>query len=729
LVIFEGGKMNDKGYELGSGISTWMNGMAHDITFIVTQDCNLRCKYCYQVNKNSDNIMSFDTAKKAIDYFINNRETFAYKAVVWEFIGGEPFLEIDLIDKITDYIKLQLFKNDHPWFSLFRLNFSTNGILYDDKKVQRYIAKNNQKCNIGITIDGTKEKHDLQRIYANGKGSYNDVVKNIPLWLKQFPGSGTKVTFGSDDLKYLKDSIIHLWSLGIKNVPANVVFEDVWKSGDDKIFEKQLKELADYIIDNRLWNKYDTTLFDDKLGGPISDSLRKKNRCGAGMMIAIDSKGNFYPCLRYAEYSLEKAPAYIIGNVEKGIDFDKVRPFIGLSLETQCDEECINCEIVDGCAWCQGHNYDTTFGVTNYKRAKYICNMHKARYKANEYYWSRLREEFNIHRYGKIPKSRHLYFITDDNCIEHCNYTSHNTTDVMSDEVIQKGLKFAEDNFYTPIILNSKNNKNIKNINKFSILDRIEIYSNDTTVNENNQKKFQVVSSKTIELGVKSDVCILNLEFDEIKDLYKFTKILYKSCDRVNLNVKYDTRDIDFNFYEDQLRKVSNLIIDIYKKTGVLKELNKITDILFIKDMENCNAGEKNFALAPNGKIYPCPKFYFEDKSSYIGDLELGIDQNDSNLFEYKNAPVCNNCTVYHCDRCVYLNKKFTLEYNTPSSIQCKIGSVEKKISIELINLLQVLSDNKGSLKIDVNLEDPLIKLVEQRDINPYALSAYTIKK
>ena len=70
--------------------------------------------------------------------------------------------------------------------------------------------------------------------------------KNIDLWKSQFKGT-TKVTFASDDLPLLKDSILDLWNRGIEDVAANVVFEDVWKENDDKVFESQLKSLADYI--------------------------------------------------------------------------------------------------------------------------------------------------------------------------------------------------------------------------------------------------------------------------------------------------------------------------------------------------------------------------------------------------------------------------------------------------------------------------------------------------
>ena len=54
--------------------------------------------------------------------------------------------------------------------------------------------------SIGITIDGTRKKHDLNRIWKGDgpeRGSYDDVVRNIPLWIEQFPGAGTKVTISS----------------------------------------------------------------------------------------------------------------------------------------------------------------------------------------------------------------------------------------------------------------------------------------------------------------------------------------------------------------------------------------------------------------------------------------------------------------------------------------------------------------------------------------------------
>ena len=120
---------------------SWNAGISKSITFIVTKDCQLACKYCYLVGKNEKERMLFEVAKAAIDYVLDkeNDPNFAYESVVWDFIGGEPFLEIDLIDKICDYIKQELFRRDHHWFNSYRFSFSTNGINYDSEKVQRFI--------------------------------------------------------------------------------------------------------------------------------------------------------------------------------------------------------------------------------------------------------------------------------------------------------------------------------------------------------------------------------------------------------------------------------------------------------------------------------------------------------------------------------------------------------------------------------------------------------------
>ena len=387
----------------------WQSGIAKYITFIVTKDCQLACKYCYLVGKNTKERMTFDVAKQAIDYILNHEDEMREESVVWDFIGGEPFLEIDLIDKICDYLKTEMFRRNHHWFNSYRFSFSTNGINYHTEKVQRFIKKNREHLSIGITIDGTQKKHDLNRIYKTAemergimpkpedeRGSYEDVVRNIPLWLAQFPEGGTKVTISSADIPYIKQSVLHLYSLGIHEVNINCVFEDVWQEGDDKKFEEQLMQLADAIIDGGYYEDYACSFFSEHIGKPLDPKLENQNWCGAGRMLSVDAAGNFYPCTRFAAYSLRSKKPIIIGNVRDGIDQNKLRPFLTLDRLSQSPQKCIECEVASGCAWCQGENYDAAETSTIYQRATAICLMHKARVRANNYYWNKLYRKLEL---------------------------------------------------------------------------------------------------------------------------------------------------------------------------------------------------------------------------------------------------------------------------------------------------------------------------------------------
>ena len=407
----------------------WKEGLAKSITFIVTKDCQLACKYCYLVGKNTKERMTWEVAKQAIDYILDHEHEFTEESVVWDFIGGEPFLEIDLIDQICDYLKTEMFRRNHHWFNSYRFSFSTNGINYHSEKVQRFIQKNHDHLSIGITIDGTRKKHDLNRIWKTAemeqgimptaeeeRGSYDDVVKNIPLWIEQFPNGGTKVTISSADIPYIKESVLHLYSLGIHEVNINCVFEDVWHEGDDARFEEQLLQLADAIIEGEYYKDYACSFFTEHMGKPLDKKLENQNWCGAGRMLSIDAAGNFYPCTRFAQYSLRDKKAWIIGNVHEGIDPNKVRPFLTLDRCTQSKPECVDCEVASGCAWCQGENYDAADTSTIYQRSTAICKMHKARVRANNYYWNKLYRKLELEGIAQEEAQHHVKTSNSKNC-------------------------------------------------------------------------------------------------------------------------------------------------------------------------------------------------------------------------------------------------------------------------------------------------------------------------
>ena len=220
----------------------------------------------------------------------------------------------------------------------------------------------------------------------------------------QFPEAATKVTISSADIPYIKESVLHLYSLGIKEVNINCVFENVWKENDDFAFEEQLTELADAIIDQDLYRDHACSFFSELIGKPLDPERDNQNWCGAGKMLAVDAAGMFYPCTRFAAYSLRSKPAWVIGNVKDGIDQNKLRPFLMLDRTTQSPRECIECEVASGCAWCQGENYDAADTHTVYQRSTAICKMHKARVRANNYYWNRLFRKLELQEYEEQRK-------------------------------------------------------------------------------------------------------------------------------------------------------------------------------------------------------------------------------------------------------------------------------------------------------------------------------------
>lgn len=358
------------------------------ITFVVTKACQLQCKYCYLVGKNVNGKMSFDVARKAIDYILNEKRFLSIPSVTFDFIGGEPLLEIGLLDKITSYLIFSMRELNHPWMDRFHIKITTNGLLYSDDKVQRYINRYKDKLKLSISFDGIRTKHDLNRVFPNGRGSYDKVITSIPLWREQFPDEGTKMVVSHSDLQFVRDSAIYLIDLGIKVFDINTVLEDVWESGDDAIYERQLIDLADYIIDHDLEKDVFVSVFDPNIGMPL-DKDQKMNPCGR-MMMAIDSEGNYYSCMRFMDYSLRDKKARAIGNIYEGIDWNKLRPYRAIDNLSYSSPKCLECEIASGCKSCLAENYDSSISGSIYDRSVSACLMHKAKVRANNYYWNKL---------------------------------------------------------------------------------------------------------------------------------------------------------------------------------------------------------------------------------------------------------------------------------------------------------------------------------------------------
>lgn len=712
-------------YKIGKSPTQWSEN-AQTITFIVTEDCNLRCKYCYITHKASNKKMNFETAKKFIDYILTANINIADDVII-EFFGGEPMIEMDLVDKISDYFKLKSYELNHPWSWRYRFNFATNGVNYSSPAVQKYIKKNYGKLSIGISIDGTKEKHDLNRVFPDGSGSYETIEKNIPLWISQF-SPATKMTFASEDLKYLKDSVINLWEHGVTDVSSNVVFENVWKDGDDILFEKQLKELADYILDNKLFDKYYCTFFSDTIGGYATEEMLDSTFCGAGKMMALAPNGNIYPCVRYKDYSLNNHPERIIGTVDTGINFDLVRAFMVASSRYQDDSECLNCPIAAGCPQCQGFSYDEAETCTNFQRAKYICKMQKARVRANDYFFSKLFNNYGIKREHE-PNYPKMYFLLSDSFTTYCCYKNNDAGSnvKMSFEKIKQGLEFCSNNFYKPIFVHADDSfldsQIYNNLDQYNIIHIVPVSLWKHA--EKLKNVLFVYDEDSIEEGpLESENCIYNIDQDNISILSENIITLFSRVNRINVNILNLNKGLNEKVYVDQLQRIKEYILDLWKKGIKNKEINILTDILNSNDWCNCQAGDKSFVLAPNAKIYACPSFYKKDINSFIGDLDSGINNlKNAKLYKKEYHPICQVCDTKHCRICLYHNLIGTNEINVSPSYQCRKSYLERMISVELSQAICELSNTECSL-VPVDYFDPATRVptINQKNIGYYKI-------
>lgn len=175
--------------------------------------------------------------------------------------------------------------------------------------------------------------------------------------------------------------------------------------------------------------------------------------------------------------------------------------------------------------------------------------------------------------------------------------------------------------------------------------------------------------------------------------------VLLPSIARLNINLTdIDCfKDEQIEDYKKALAMLSDVLVNLYK-SGKTPQVNILTDRLALDGMHNCGAGDSNITIAPNGKFYLCPAFYYDEKaglsnrmnhvqkdsSRSVGDLEKGIEIPNSQLLKLNHAPLCRNCDAFHCHRCIWLNQKLTWDNNTPSHQQCVIAHLERNATRDL---------------------------------------------
>ena len=226
-------------------------------------------------------------------------------------------------------------------------------------------------------------------------------------------------------------------------------------------------------------------------------------------------------------------------------------------------------------------------------------------------------------------------------------------------------------------------------------------------------KKDVVVTDKLSD-GMEGGInVVLKTTLQDLTDNLIDTKKLLHRIPRLNLLVSdiYSQDDKGFNRYKESLESLADELAEIYLYGG-RTQLNVLTDRLSLSEMHNCGAGDSNLTLAPNGRFYVCPAFYYDSPEESVGSIDSGVDIKNPQLYKLSHAPLCRWCDAYHCRRCIWLNLKQTMDVNTPSHQQCVAAHIERNASRRLLLKLREYGMGKDFTDIkEIDYLDPLNKL------------------
>lgn len=326
------------------------------ISLVVTYSCNLQCTYCYEANK-SHYTMPISIAKKAI---LNAFDTLGeHEELEIDFFGGEPFLCFEFIKEIFNWVVYEV-KPTLPYIFFA----TTNGTLIH-KHIQQWVFENRSRFYCGLSIDGTKWMHDVNR-----SSSFDQI--DIDFFAKTWADQSIKMTISNETLPYLYEGVLFLQNKGFK-VECNLAEGIDWSNSSAlTTLHTQLMKLATYFLQN------DSTIIprildiDFKI---LENEQRFTKWCGAGenSMCTIDVDGQVYPCQMFTPLSAGK--------------LSKVKEQIPLKEELLYDESCRNCILGRVCGTCYGTNYLLTGNPA--KRNHNMCKIMRIRAIVSAFYNSK----------------------------------------------------------------------------------------------------------------------------------------------------------------------------------------------------------------------------------------------------------------------------------------------------------------------------------------------------
>jgi radical SAM protein with 4Fe4S-binding SPASM domain len=331
------------------------------IAIIITKMCNLRCKYCFEDDHSVEHV-DVDKVKETLTYLLSLPP--AREQVLYYFFGGEPFLRIDEVIELADFIHE---KETRP----YQILFFTNGTQFGNEKVRKFIERDKEEKQIVISIDGCPETHNEYRC-----NSFDTIMEYFWWWRKLFPAERVRGTMTPETIVDLFKNFKYMYQVLECRNYIEIEFAHgpgiAWKDEHCAILEGQLEQIADYLLgmnnppEFSMFKRYSSLL------------IGEQAQCGCGVLYkGIDVDGTIYPCSGFAAERM-----YPLG---KTIDDDKIEPFRFVGYAR--GKECLDCELRLMCFECPYVRYKINNSI--FENTPITCSATKVIAKVAKSYFER----------------------------------------------------------------------------------------------------------------------------------------------------------------------------------------------------------------------------------------------------------------------------------------------------------------------------------------------------
>ncbi len=317
----------------------------------VGDNCNLRCSYCFYNGKDQK------TAAKMSDDLLESflSQYFALFSGELRFVwhGGEPLLAgIGFYERA-----LELQQKFAKQGDIVENLIQTNATLITDEWADFFKRSD---FRVGISLDGTKQRHDSQRLNAGGGGSFDRVMSGLAILRKHgiTPGVIQTVlrsgvgTLSDDFHFFVKELRINGWAL-------NLFMDGSSRSSElvgEGLRDEDVANIYATLIDE--WLKAsDSKLCVREIENIVAGALhRRATNCSFNGTCAnyfcLDAQGRVWPCDRFS--SDEK---FMLGDINKTSLLDVIEGELSAKhaiRATQLANDCVDCR------WCSACNNGCT---------------------------------------------------------------------------------------------------------------------------------------------------------------------------------------------------------------------------------------------------------------------------------------------------------------------------------------------------------------------------------